>query len=160
MVKTTHYKSLISSDIASFSYDFIKNNTKWIDSIYSKKSKSISRKAYSSNLIFSENDIDNYISELIINIMKKIDIIDKYLLLGTYVNYYRDGNDFAPAHSHPKQVQLVISLGTTRQLKIGKKIYNMESGDVIIFGSGTHEILQDKEITEGRISIATFMIEK
>jgi hypothetical protein len=83
-----------------------------------------------------------------------------YYILGVYINYYRDGNDWTPNHSHPKQVQLIISLGATRTLTIGKKDYLMESGDVAIFGSSIHGIRKEPEVKEGRISIATFMLRK
>jgi hypothetical protein len=80
--------------------------------------------------------------------------------LGAYINYYRDGNDWAPSHSHPKQVQMIISLGTTRNLIVGTKTYILNSGDMIIFGSSTHQVHVEPEVTEGRISIATFMVPK
>lgn len=77
-------------------------------------------------------------------------------LLGIYVNLYRDGNDFTPNHSHPKQKQVVISLGETRTLTVGKKNYELCSGDVVVFGSSIHGIPKQPEKKCARISIATF----
>lgn len=87
----------------------------------------------------------------VVSAIKMSNIID-----GIYLNYYRDGNDWAPSHSHPGETQLIISLGATRSLKIGTKTYEIGNGDVIVFGSSSHSIIQDPSITEGRISIATF----
>ena len=58
---------------------------------------------------------------------------------------------------YPKQCQVVISLGATRTLIIGKKTFSLNNGDVIIFGSSTHGVPKEPTITNGRISIATFM---
>ena len=76
---------------------------------------------------------------------------------GIYLNYYRDGNDFCPNHSHKDTKQLVLSFGTVRPLTVGKKDYNLKSGDGILFGSSIHGIPQDSDITNGRISIAIFI---
>ncbi len=53
--------------------------------------------------------------------------------------------------------QLIISLGESRTLTIGSKEYNMENGDVEIFGSSYHSVPKNPEITKGRISIAVFI---
>lgn len=76
---------------------------------------------------------------------------------GIYVNYYRDGNDFLPQHSHPDTIQLVISLGATRDLKVTSKTYSLQNGDCITFGVATYGIAKQPTVTEGRISIACFM---
>src|SRR6185437_2683573 len=57
------------------------------------------------------------------------------------------------------QIQCVISLGTTRILKVGKKNYQMGNGDIIFFGSSSHGVLKEPGITTGRISIATFCVD-
>lgn len=153
--KTIYYPQMIEKKIADASYIFIKENTEWIDGIYSKKAQKISRKAHLVNFE-NLNIIDEYISQLIVTSLSKIE--GNFSLLGTYINYYRNGNDFAPMHSHTGQVQLIISLGATRKLIIGKKIFEMKSGDAIIFGGSQHEVPVEPEIENGRISIATFML--
>lgn len=53
---------------------------------------------------------------------------------------------------------MIVSLGTTRNLLIGSKTYPLHSGDVITFGSSTHQIPIRSEVSTGRISLATFMV--
>ena len=122
----------------------------------SYRQSKVSRKAYHTDLYGEMNEIDEFIRDLVFTTLEQIKT-GEYNVLGSYVNYYRDGTDFAPSHNHPKQVQLVISLGATRKLIVCKKQYEMSSGDVIVFGSSQHEVPLEPEITEGRISIATFM---
>jgi hypothetical protein len=87
---------------------------------------------------------------------KILGIIKDVLVLGVYINYYRDGNMYTPQHSHKGTHQLVISLGVPRTLLVGKKSIKMENGDAVLFGSSTHGV--PKEVSNGgRISIATFM---
>ncbi len=76
---------------------------------------------------------------------------------GVYLNYYRDGNMWTPNHSHKGTAQLIISLGATRVLKVGKRDYPLENGDVIVFGSAVHGVPTQPEVREGRISIAVFL---
>ena len=160
---TTVYKGLVVAPDQRFEH--LRDGTDWIDGIFSKRKNKISRKAFYHEDL--DDPVNRMIAKMITNAIKDIhafheatgtrDPIEGLTSLGTYVNYYRDGNDFCPAHSHPGQIQLVISLGATRPLKVGAKIYNLESGDVIVFGSSTHSIEADSTIKDGRISIATFM---
>ena len=53
---------------------------------------------------------------------------------------------------------MVISLGATRTLNVGKTAYQMHSGDLIMFGSDEHGVPREPQVLEGRISIATFMV--
>jgi len=79
-------------------------------------------------------------------------------MLGIYLNYYRDGQDYTPRHRHPGTRQLVISLGATRRLTVESTNYNLNSGDVIVFGSQLHGVPKDASCHQGRISIAIFVI--
>ena len=63
-----------------------------------------------------------------------------------------------PWGSHRGQVQMILSLGTTRNLIVGSKTYALNSGDVITFGSSTHQVPIQDEVSTGRISLATFMV--
>jgi quercetin dioxygenase-like cupin family protein len=73
------------------------------------------------------------------------------------LNRYRNGDDFTPSHSHPRQHQIVVSLGASRTLKVGAKNYRLSHGDVILFGSSAHEVPKEPECKSERISIAVFM---
>ena len=53
---------------------------------------------------------------------------------------------------------MIISLGATRNLIVGDTTYTLNSGDVVIFGSSTHQVPIQQTVNDGRISIATFMI--
>lgn len=156
ITKTQYFPNLISKDIADSAFEYLKNNIGWYDDIYSYRQSKVSRKAYHADLYGEMNEIDEFIRDLVFTTLKQTQT-GEYNVLGSYVNYYLNGTDFAPSHNHPKQVQLVISLGATRKLIVGKKEYDMSSGDVIIFGNSQHEVLMEPEITKGRISIATFM---
>lgn len=73
-----------------------------------------------------------------------------------YINYYRDGNDSAPMHHHIDTVQVVVSLGDTRTLKIGNNQVTTNHGDLVMFGSQKHGV--PKEPVNGpRFSIAFFI---
>jgi hypothetical protein len=78
-------------------------------------------------------------------------------IFGLYLNWYRDGNDYTPVHRHRGTRQLIISLGGTRVLSLGKKEYRLESGDIILFGQSLHGVKRDPTCMTGRISIAVFL---
>ena len=152
---TKHYKTIISDSDSIYTY--LKTNVPWVDGIKNRK-KLITRLAYAGG----NSVLDTYIENLIITALQKIHNLEEskdceYLLLGTYINYYRDGNDYLPKHSHPGTLQFIISLGTTRVLTVGSKSYSLQSGDCMLFGSSSHGIVQDSTITDGRISIACFL---
>jgi hypothetical protein len=153
--KTTYFPEIIDSKTAEVAFDFLKNNTPWVDSIYSKKERKISRKGYSPS-VNSGNIVDDFIVELIASSLLKIKDV-QYDLLGIYVNYYASGTDFCPKHAHKGSIQFVLSLGATRKFSVGKKEYDMKSGDAILFGSSTHGIPIQPEVKDGRISVAVFI---
>jgi hypothetical protein len=151
---TNYHSQFFSPEESTELYNKLKSRLVWQDGVYSSKARCITRKAHAIDTIpesIEEAEIHSFVA-------RALDTIGAHKgISGIYVNYYRNGNDWAPAHSHPGHRQLVISLGATRQLRIGKKIYEMSNGDVITFGSGIHEIIRDPSITEGRISIAVFI---
>ena len=122
---------MLDCDTSTALYHHLLYNINWIDGIPSKNS--FTRK------VMNELKLEN-------------------IILGVYLNYYVDGKMWTPNYSHPKQKQIIISLGTTRKLFIAKKQYNSANGDVIIFGSSIHGVQKEPEITGGRISIAIFML--
>ena len=104
----------------------------------------------------SNSLVDDIIYGIITDTIDKIGFKKSISIDGIYLNYYRNGSDWCPSHSHKDTKQLVISIGCTRTFKIGKKEYELNNNDAIIFGSSAHEILQDESIKKGRISIAVF----
>lgn len=122
-------------------------NIEWEEGIRSKRG--FTRLGKSLNV----GDCD-LVDILIATTMSKLNL--NYQVNYIYLNYYKDGTYYTPSHSHPGEIQLVLSFGATRTLKVGSKEFKMNNGDAIIFGSAVHSV--PKELTDqGRISIATFM---
>lgn len=148
--KTVFVEEALDPGIADALFVVLKDEIPWEDGIKSKKGNT--RKAYACNMGDFE-EVDMAITQCLDKIAK----ID-YAILGVYLNYYRDGNDWTPNHNHPGSHQLVISLGATRQLDVAKKSYQMTSGSAIIFGSAQHGVPKIPDFAGERISIATFMV--
>ena len=131
-----------------------RDNVTWREGVRSKKG--FTRKAAPINL---DDDENNYgLKEFVTTMLTRMGIDpSSYDIEGTYLNYYEDGSMWTPNHTHPGLHQLVISLGASRTFVLGKKTYTVNNGDVIIFGSAVHGVPKEPEVTEGRISIATFM---
>lgn len=153
MIKTQYFDNIFDPDTAQNAFIFLKDNIQWENGIYSKMKGKYSRKGYYHDPI-SNTMVDIFINNLVHTALDKIGTCAYY---GVYLNYYQNGNDFCPNHSHKGTAQLVLSLGTTRTLTVGKTDYKMKSGDGIYFGSSIHGIKEEPEITEGRISIAIFI---
>lgn len=148
-VKTQYYPGIMENDMARALYYYLEENIEWEDGVLSKKG--FTRKAKPMNI-----GMDVTLDKVIIDTLEKMGIVDGGVH-GIYLNYYRDGNDWTPNHTHPGMKQVVISLGVTRTLTMGKGCYNMTNGDAIIFGSAIHGVPKDPNCTEGRISIALFL---
>jgi hypothetical protein len=151
--KTTHISDIFDQKFAESAYIYLQNNIKWKDGIYSKAAKQVSRLGATINETDKASD---FINNIVLTALQKFGI-GTYIVLGTYLNYYKDGNDFCPNHSHTGTCQLIISFGASRPLTVGTKQYILKSGDAILFGSSVHGIPKDTNIKEGRISIAVFM---
>ena len=150
-IRTAFYRSAVDNDTALMAYDYFENNIQWEDGVRTRTG-GVTRKAKPMNL-----GDDDLLDNLIFNVLNKIGI-QQVFIVGIYLNYYRDGNDYTPTHSHPGMKQVVISLGTSRVLTMGKGQYTMNNGDVIIFGSSQHGVPKDPMCSEGRISIALFLL--
>lgn len=146
--KTTFKKSALSENVANIFYKFFVTKIKWDEGIRSKNGFTRLAKMLPVG-VFPE--LDN----LCYNVLNNMGL--NYTILGIYLNYYKDGEMYTPNHSHKGTKQLVISLGAMRELTVGKKTFEMENGDAIVFGSSIHGVPKSKT-KEGRISIATFMI--
>jgi hypothetical protein len=148
-LKTTYYKNIVEEKVADSLYDYFSKNIDWEEGVKSKKgftrlAKSISLEEYPelAKIVYS-----------ILNRQK-----NKYIIFGLYLNYYANGEMWTPNHTHKGTHQLVISLGGTRTLTVGKKEFRMENGDAVIFGSSVHGVPKENNVEKGRISIATFMM--
>ena len=146
-IKTQHIENFVSNDIAWCLYYTLRDSFGWTDGIKN------TRKA-STYKIGTYPELDSIIFK---SLKACFPTENDVTVLGVYINYYRDGNDHAPSHSHYKQKQCIISLGATRKLIVGSKEYQMKNGDIACFGSGSHSVPKDTLCTEGRISIAIFM---
>jgi hypothetical protein len=148
-VMTKHYPETVDKNKATEIYNYLRDNIKWHSGVPSKIT-GFTRLAKA--LDVGDNRV---VDDILIMIMQKLGL--NYHILGIYLNYYKDGTHYTPSHSHKGQTQLVVSLGVTRTLKVGKKDYQLSNGDAIIFGSSAHSVPSEPNVKEGRISIATFM---
>lgn len=148
--KTIYKASAIDPDLATGLYISLKDDIEWEDGVRSRRG--FTRKAKAIN-IQDYPDISNIISDT----LKKVSSI-KWGILGVYLNYYQNGEMYTPNHRHQGTSQLVISLGATRTLTLGKRSFKMRSGDAILFGSSVHGVPKEPNVIDGRISIATFMV--
>ena len=151
---TTKTMKLLDKGTADALFYHLYENTEWEEGIRSKKG--FTRKAKSVSL---ESEVMKPVIPYLMNAIKSLkpNGVENYAILGTYLNLYENGDMWTPNHSHPKQHQLVISLGVERPLNINKKNYNLKHGEAIIFGSSVHGV--PKHCCKNpRISIATFMI--
>jgi hypothetical protein len=152
-ILTQYFPNLLESESATFIYEYLKNDINWKLSI--KGRKGMTRLSYPADI---EDDI---LAPVITSVLEHISENGKnkfkqVLLLSVYLNYYKNGNMYTPNHSHPGTCQVIISLGAARTLNVAKKSYQINNGNVIIFGSSTHGIPREYEIKRGRISIALF----
>jgi alkylated DNA repair dioxygenase AlkB len=154
--KTIHLSKCIDEIDANQLFEFLLKNVDWGDGITTKTGQ-LTRKQG----IVTDELMFDMLSQIIQNSLEKLGIDDlPFFGIGTesiYLNYYRDGNDYTPSHRHSDSRQLVISLGATRALKVGTKMYNLENGDVIFFGSSAHSVPKDESVTTARISVAVFL---
>lgn len=158
-IKTKHFKSVLSKEETKELFGFLRDNVNWTAGIKSRTGA----KRLASRV--SLDDSKNVITQQLIKLLKSItpysikfceeNKMNGIRVLGIYLNLYRDGKDSTPSHSHPKQVQVLVSLGQTRTLIVGKTEYKLEDGDIIMFGPSLHSVPIDDSIGE-RISIATF----
>ena len=155
---TKVYPQCVDSDTAWTLYYALQDGIEWSKDIKSKGKPtrfgySLITETYLDNELHPElrTALDNLISA----VLKSLDV-PKSRLSHSYLNYYENGEDFTPGHSHNTD-QVVISLGASRILKVGSKNYMLNNGDVVIFGTSTHSVPKDKQVTQGRISIAIFL---
>jgi hypothetical protein len=151
--KTTFVKNALIDDDATNLYEKLKNDISWENGITSKRNGN--HPTRKGKMLSIEDPLFFDIMECVENTL--LFFQEKYMVLGAYLNYYENGENYSPNHSHANTQQLIISLGATRTLIIGNKEYKMINGSAIIFGTATHGVPKEPEVKNGRISIATFM---
>lgn len=155
--KTQIIENAISKEEANNLYNYLKDNVPWVESIRSKKDKENG----GFTRLGCSIDIEDYpnIEVTLHNIINKISQNYKGYIIGDiYLNWYKNGTMWSPNHSHKGVHSLVISLGATRKFVLGKKVINVKNGDAVMFGTAVHGIPKQPEVTEGRISIAAFLV--
>lgn len=149
--KTVFLPAALEADEAYALYIFLKENIAWEEGVRSRSG--FTRKAFA----ISPLEVGEF-EEVWTAVSKVLDQFEgDYAVLGLYLNYYEDGKMYTPDHRHPDTQQLVISLGASRTLRIGRRDFLMENGSAVLFGSSVHGVPKDLGVTEGRISVATFM---
>ncbi len=154
-IATKYIENVLDDDSATALYMHLKDNIAWSDGVRTRNG-GFTRKAF----LIEPTYLEYYqeVKHAIIKAIHAMEIVTEPITVGLiYLNYYRDGNDYTPLHSHADSKQLVISLGHPRTLSIGKKFIRMKNGSAVIFGSSTHGVPKETEITDGRISIAVFI---
>ena len=154
MVRTRIIQNAITKECANTLFEVLRDTIEWEEGIKSKKGFTRLAKAIN---IMEYPDLQSVITNVLHHFFNS-GSTENYIMAGVYLNYYMDGNMYTPNHTHKGMHQLVISLGATRNFIIGKRIEKMDSGDAIIFGSAVHGIPVQSEVTDGRISIAVFLI--
>ena len=131
-------------------FEKLKNEVPWQGGIKTRNGH-ISR--LQCHLAICPFDVQYDIMSVITKIFKS-DSISKYVIHGIYLNYYRDGNDYCPSHNHDTN-QCIISLGSTRKLKINNVDYSLETGSLVLFKNEYHSVQKEPNVGP-RISIAIF----
>jgi len=90
-------------------------------------------------------------------------------VMGVFLNYYEDGNEYAPYHADKYNFDtLLMSLGATRTLRYKENKtktnydYVLNSGDLLFVPDEInkyykHSLLKTKKVNEPRISILIFL---
>lgn len=153
-VLTKYFENVFDKDLADFAFEYLKDSIQWMDGIKTRTGN-FTRKQKALRI-----DDDDIVFSMINRALDYIKLHFKcaYLVDGVYLNYYRNGLDYTPMHSHDT-CQMIISLGCQRCLRVGTKDYYMNHGSVCIFGKSSHGVREQPEIQEGRISIAVFLRE-
>lgn len=151
---TEHLPSVIDEVEATTAFEYLQNAIQWEEGIKSKKG--FTRLAKSMR-ITDDPIVEHIIMRTMTSLKEKSknNFNGQLVLYGCYLNYYKDGTYWTPNHTHKGTMQIVISLGGTRTLTVGKKEYDMKNGDVAVFGGTVHGVPKQDD-SEPRISIAIF----
>ena len=150
-IPTKYYSKVFEELEARSFYEYLRTAIDWEDSIITKKS------GYTRKGKLLDINEDELVTEIIARAFSAVQLPD-VVPQNIYLNYYCNGEDYSPRHAHPKQCQVIISLGATRKLTMGNGSYDMSNGDVIVFGSSLHGVPKQPAVREGRIAIAVFAV--
>jgi hypothetical protein len=117
--KTQHFKSLLDEKTATHYYNLFKDGIDFDKGIKDKYNKE-TRPAKDLETLYEDDPIVKPLENLIFDVLGKIKFGNS-IITGQYMNYYVNGNSYAPIHSHPGLVQVIISFGTTRNYKLERK---------------------------------------
>lgn len=147
-MRTQQFHSILDSDVATGIFEYLRNNISWEESIQSRYQGDTRL-----GKCLNQGD-DQVVDNVVVYVLSKLGLTSTFQ--GIYLNYYRNGNDFCPNHTHPDSRQCVISLGCRRIFMVGKKEYYVNNGDVMVFGSSSHGIPKEPGLIGERIAIAVF----
>lgn len=151
-----HIPNYVDSNNTSNLFDVIHSQTNWNKLNYFKRSVS----HYDGNI--------NELNEIILQIEENFD----KMIHSAFLNYYENGNDYAPYHSDNYGCDVcLLSLGTSRILryKENKTKQNtdfiLNDGDLLYIPNELnktykHSLLKRTKIESSRISILFFLKEK
>lgn len=100
--------------------------------------------------------------EVVRAIAQSTPIGDIHNVKSIYMNYYTSGDDYCPKHRHLGTNQMILSLGTSRNIHLSdaadgsKNTFTLDNGSVLLFSSEYHEIRKQKRANGPRISIVVF----
>jgi alkylated DNA repair dioxygenase AlkB len=102
-------------------------------------------------------------------ILSDIENLFSRKVVGAFLNYYEDGNEYAPYHADKYGCDTcLLSLGTTRTLRYKENTtkentdFVLHSGDLLfipndINNNYKHSLLKTKKVNKQRISILVFL---
>jgi alkylated DNA repair dioxygenase AlkB len=134
-------------------FNEIHKNTEWIKTNYFKR-----------HICHYEYNIP-----LLNNILSNIENQFSKKVIGAFLNYYEDGNEYAPYHSDKYECDTcLLSLGTTRTLRYKDNLtktnydYVLNTGDLLFIpdevnNNYKHSLLKTKKVNTPRISILIFI---
>ena len=149
---TTYKSDTFTEEASTDLYNNLVSSVRWHDGIRSRNG--FTRKAH---MVMPTDPLMTYLCYVVNIALNALPNKPKYEIMGIYINYYVDGKMYTPNHSHKGSHQLIISLGATRTLTVGKKEFAMKNGSTIIFGGAVHGVPKEPSILTGRISIAAFL---
>ncbi len=151
-IVTKIYPKMIDEDESTEMFTYLKENISWKEGVKTRAGGHTRlARAYMTG---DDKVINNFLKKIKSTIPR-----GRYHLVGIYLNYQRNGEEYTPVHTHEGGFQQIICLGPAkRKFLIGEKSHKMGNGDVAIFTTEKHGLPKDKSCKEERISIATFYI--
>jgi len=147
--KTIYLENALDRDMCNEWCNELSESVEWVSGVKGTR--------LASGFFPEQNELVDLIVEMALSVINKDEeILNADDMRGYYLNNYVNGSMYTPTHYHKNSIQLIISLGETRTLKLGKKEYKLKSGDIIIFGSSSHGIIKS-DTDKQRISIACFL---